>query len=186
MGIGLVLFIVVLFALIGWFIVWYVKKANARYAQLWGGLAPLVAGAHKGSRMTGTYQGTPVQAVIRAVSGGENTRTTYYYECTATPGGQGGDWRAEYGGEKLFGFGEKRWHVNAKDDALKDRLAREGVLARMEGWAQSVSLRYKAGKGTLTIHYPTRDAFSIPSPEQFQTQLDLLAWAADVNRRVNQ
>lgn len=60
---------IVLIAVIAVLVVVFMKKANAKYAQLWAPLASLVSGTSKGSKLTGTFNGMPVQARINAVHG---------------------------------------------------------------------------------------------------------------------
>jgi len=178
--VGLLAFV----GLIVWFIVWYVRKAQARYAQLWPPLAALVGGAYKGHSMSGTYRGFPVRARLNAVSDGDNG-TDYFWEVRLTAAAGGRDWKLQYGGERLLGFGEKRWHVAAKDDALKQRLAGTGLLAEMTNWGAHPTVAYKAKSGEFEYSEPARGAFDFPTPERFGAQLELLARLALVNRQVN-
>jgi hypothetical protein len=169
--------------LVVWLVIWSTGKNNAKYAELWGRIAGLVNGTWKGSRMVGTYEGALVEAEIKSISGDDET--TYYYELSMTPGGRGQDWSVKYGGEKLLGFGEQRWHVKAKDDALKDRLVAARVLELMAVRPQHNEVKYKAKPGTLVYQETARGAFGVPAPEDFKAQLELLARLADVNRQVN-
>lgn len=186
-GFGIILGLVGLAAFVGlivWFIVWYVRKANARYAQLWPPLAALVGGTHKSNVMDGNYRGFPVRARLNTVSDGDNG-TDYFWEVrlTASPGGR--DWKLQHGGERLLGFGEKRWHVASKDDALKRRLAGTGVLAEMAGWGAHPTVSYRSKAGEFEYSEPARGAFDFPTPERFGAQLELLARLASVNQQVN-
>lgn len=178
-GVGVVV------GLIVWFVVRYVRKANAKYAELWGRLAGLINGTSKGSRMTGTYMGAPVEAKINAVSDNDGGATSYYYELSLVQGGRGQDWSVNYGGEKLLGFGEKRWHVKTKDDALKDRLASARVVEIVAVRPQHSHVSYKAKRGALVYQETIGGAFAVPAPEEFKAQLELLARLAEVNRQVN-
>ena len=169
--------------LIVWFIVWHTRKTNAKYAELWGRIAGLVNGTSKGSQMIGTYMGAMVEARIKSFS--DDDETTYYYELSLTPGGRGQDWSVNYGGEKLLGFGEKRWHVKAKDDALKDRLVAARVVELVAVRPQHSNVSYKAKRGVLVYHETLRSGFDVPAPEEFKAQLELLGRLAEVNRQVN-
>ena len=169
--------------LIVWFVVWYVRKANARYAQMWPPLAALVGGTHKGHTMSGSYQGFPVRARVNAVSDSDSTE--YFWEVTLVSAPRGRDWKLQYGGERLLGFGEKRWHVAAKDDTLRQRLAGTGVLAEMAGWGAHPTVSYKSKAGEFEYSERVGGAFDFPTPERFGAQLELLARLALVNRQVN-
>lgn len=170
-------------SLIVWFLIWSSRKSNAEYAKLWGRIAGLVNGTSHGSRMMGTYQGAPVEAEIKMFS--DDDETTYYYKLSMTPGGRGQDWSVRYGGEKLFGSGEQRWHVKTKDGALKDRLVAARVLELVAVRPQHTEVKYKAKLGMLVYQEAARGAFDVPAPEEFKAQLELLARLVDVNRQVN-
>lgn len=172
------------FALIVWFVIWYVKKANARYAQLWSQLAPMVSGAHKGNKLEGAYQGRTVYARLDSVSDGDEG-TDYYFELRMATVPRGRDWKVAYGGEKLLGFGEKRWHVATKDDALKERLNGSGVVAAMSQWGAYPTISFRAKNGELEYRERVRNAFDLPAPPRFQQQLELLAHFSQVNEQVN-
>lgn len=169
--------------LIAWFLIWSTRKSNAEYAKLWGRIAGLVNGTSKGNRMTGTYQGAPVEAEIKMFS--DDDETTYYYKLSLAPGGRGQDWSVRYGGERLFGSGKQHWHVKTKDDALKARLVAARVLELVAVRPQHTEVNYKAKLGTLVYQEDATGAFDVPAPEEFKAQLELLARLADVNRQVN-
>lgn len=166
-------------------IVWYLKYAYARYAQAWSALTPIVAGAAKGAKMTGSYHGLPVEARINSVSDSENRHTRYYFELklTGRPGGR--DWKIVYGGEKLLGFGEKRWHVSTKDDALRERLTSAGAVAEMQDWGGQPTVSYKAKSGRLEYSEQVGGMYALPSPERFTAQLELLRRFAQFNEQAN-
>ena len=162
--------------------VWLVRKGNARYAQLWAPLAPLVNGTAKSSTLTGTYNGGPMRARVRSDNG---ESPTYYYELLITPGARGKDWKASYGGEKLLGLGTKTWHITTKDEQLKQRLTDAGVLALLESWTTRPKISYSARSGQLEYSEAVRDAYTIPDADTFGRQLQLLGQLAQLNDQVN-
>ena len=175
--------VVVVIALIAAFVVWIVKRSNAKYAQLWPALASMVDGTFKSSKMTGTYNGMPVQARINAVS--NDNSTEYFYELTLTPGAQGKDWALSYTGDKLLGLGEKHWHIKTKDHALEQRLSALGVIDLIEDWRGHPNVTYKSKHGILKYETRVHNAFELPAPDQFKAQLDLLARLAQINAQAN-
>ncbi len=185
--IGVFVLVAVIFALVIWLIVWFIKRSYRIYAERWAPLAALVSGTHKGSKMTGTYEGRTVEARISGVSDNDNNRhhTTYdfHLKLAAAPGSK--DWKVIYGGEKLLGFGEKRWHVSAKDDALKERLNGAGVVAELANWHGYPIVSYKAKRGEFEYQERVGGMYDLPSPERFAAQLELLARLARVNEQVN-
>lgn len=171
-------------ALFVWLVIWIIKRSNAKYAQLWGGLTGEVNGSFKGSKMTGTYQGMPLAARINAVSDGDNS-SDYFWVLTLTPGAGGKDWSLSYTGEKMLGLGAKSWQVKTKDEALKERLIAAGAPEIMAAWPSHPSITYKAKHGTLTYENKVGGAFSIPGPDEFKSQLNLLSQLSQVNQQAN-
>ncbi len=174
---------IVFIAAIAVLVVVYLKKANAKYAQLWAPLAGFVSGTSKGSKLTGTFNSMPVQARINAVS--DDNSTDYFYELVVTPGAQGKDWSLSYTGDKLLGMGAKSWHVKTKDDGLKQRLA-ESVLPTLEQWPSFPEITYKAKGGTLKYAIKVKSMYAIPGLDEFKQELELLARLGEINRQVNQ
>ncbi len=174
---------IVFIAAIAVLVVVYLKKANAKYAQLWAPLAGFVSGTSKGSKLTGTFNSMPVQARINAVS--DDNSTDYFYELVLTPGAQGKDWSLSYTGDKLLGMGAKSWHVKTKDDGLKQRLA-ETVLPTLERWPSFPEITYKAKGGTLKYAIKIKSMYAIPGLDEFKQELELLARLGEINRQVNQ
>jgi hypothetical protein len=165
-------------------VVVYLKKANAKYAQLWAPLAGFVSGTAKGSKLTGTFNGMPAQARINAVS--DDNSTDYFFELVLTPGAQGKDWSLSYTGDKLLGMGAKSWHVKTKDEGLKQRLSDGGALATIQQWSGFPEITYKSKAGTLKYSVQVNGMYAIPGLDEFKTQLELLSRLAEVNRQVNQ
>lgn len=160
----------------------FLRRANDQYGRLWGPLAALVNGSAQGSRMTGTYQEMPVTA--RLTGGGEDD-AAYYYELTMTPGPAPSDWSLAFTGEKFLGTGTKTWRVKSKDDDLRQRLTDAGAVAAIQDWPSQPDVTYKGKTGVLTYRSRVGGAFDLPSVEQFQAQLDLMARLSKLNTQVN-
>jgi len=184
-GVLIIIGVVAVFALVVVLIVWFLKRSYAKYAELWGRIAPAVGGVSKGSKMSGTFEGRPLRARLNAVGGGENSNTTYYFEVVLESPPRGTDWKITYGGEKLFGFGEKHWHVSTRDEGLKQRLEQAGVLAEVAHWGNYPQLEYKAKRGTLEYKAEVPGMYSIPDRTEFDAQLALLSRLARINEQVN-
>lgn len=172
---------VVLVILIAFLVVRFVRSANNRYGKLWGPLAAIINGKAQGSRLSGTYRGLPVAA--RITGGGEDT--PYYYELTMTPGPSPQDWALAYTGEKFLGTGTKAWRVKSKDDGLQRRMTDAGAALAVQTLTGQPDITYKSKNGVLTYRTQTNGAFDIPSLEQFQAQLDLLAQLSELNSKAN-
>lgn len=177
--VGFAVVLVVIIALV----VWYIKKANAKYTQLWGALAGPINGTAKGNSLTGTYQNMPVTAKITATN--NDNSNTYFYNLEAKPGSQGQDWSVSYTGDKMLGLGAKAWRIKAKDDALAQRLEAAGAVAALQPFTNYPTITYKAKAGTLTYNTQVRNAYAVPSPDEFQQQLALLQQLAQIQQQVN-
>jgi hypothetical protein len=184
-GVLIAVGVVAVFALVIFVIVWFIRRSYAKYAELWGRLAPAVGGTSKGNKMTGTFDGRPLRARLNAVGGGDNSDTSYYFEVVLESPPRGADWKITYGGEKLLGFGEKRWHVSTKDEGLKQRLEQAGALVEVARWNNYPQLEYKAKRGTLEYKAQVSGMYSIPDPTEFEAQLALLSRLARINEQVN-
>ncbi len=158
------------------------RRRRNVYGKLWAPLLPLVNGSARDSRLSGTYRRMPVTARI-AGSGDENP--SYHYELTLTPGAAAGDWALSHTGEKFLGTGTKTWRVKSKDDALRLRLTEAGAVGAIQNWASQPEITYKSKSGALHYWQRVEGMYSVPSPEEFQAQLDLLARLAEINREAN-
>lgn len=163
--------------------VWFARRANAKYAELWPPLASQVSGTYKSSKMNGSYEGRPIQARINSTS--DDNSTTYLYELALTAAPQGKDWALSYTGDKLLGMGQKSWHVKTKDDLLKQRLIDAGAPALVERWDSYPQVSYKAKSGTLKYEQQVGGMHALPAPEQFKAQLELMSRMAQLNSQVN-
>ncbi|HZO90536.1 MAG TPA: hypothetical protein VFB38_19570 [Chthonomonadaceae bacterium] len=161
-----------------WFVVWFTKRAYAAYAQAWAPLLAQVNGTAKGATLSGTYQGHPVRAAIKTISGEGSSSYEYYLHMTVGSSGKG--WTVCYGGEKLLGTGPKSWHVQTKDEALKQHLLSSGIVERLQNWGGYPDISYK--NGVLAYHLTVGDMFDVPTPEQFAAQLELLAHLAQLTQ----
>lgn len=158
------------------------RKGKNVYGKLWLPLIPLVNGSAQGSRLTGTYQGISLTARI---GGGGEENPAYHYELTMTPGIAAGDWSLAYTGEKFLGTGAKTWRVKSRDEDLRQRLTDAGAVTAIQSWVDQPEIAYKSKSGTLHYWQRVEGMYDIPTPEQFQQQLDLLAGLAKINRQVN-
>lgn len=164
-------------------IIWFNRRNAGKYAQLWPPLAAKVNGTFKGRSMTGSYGGMPVQARINTVS--DDSSTEYFYELTLTSAAHGRDWTVTYGSDKLFGMGQKGWLVKARDESLKQRLTDAGTVDLVQGGEGHPEVSYKAKHGVLKYEQRVGGMFALPTAEQFDRQLDLLARLAQINQQVN-
>lgn len=176
--------VIIVIALVAPLIVWFNKRNNARYDQLWPSLAPLVNGASKGDTLAGMYNEMPVQARVKTISDSDNS-TEHYYELALTQAVAGKDWALSYSGDKLLGMGKKAWHVKTRDEALKQRLIDAGALGLVEQWPGYPDVSYKAKSGTLHYTIQIKNMFALPAPQEFRAQLDLLTKLARINQQGN-
>jgi hypothetical protein len=185
------------------------KSADKRFAQLWPALAPAVGGTSgtnfKSNTMTGAYEGRSVVARTvneRALAKARDARTAavlrsegvdvyaqgglnYFFELAMTVGSQGKDWSLQYGGEGFFGGGEQAWHIQSKDEILKQSFTEQGAASMMQSWKVGDTVKYKAGPGVLTYRTAIANQYALPTPEEFKVQLALLSHLAGLNKQLN-
>lgn len=184
MAVGIIILAALIIAGAAYFIYWFIKRSYARYAEKWSVLTPIVSGTAKGAKMTGTYQGMPVTARINSVSDSDNSNTRYFFEVTLDGAAGARDWTIQYGGEKFLGFGEKRWHVSTKDDALKSRFEQRDEFRSVEQFGYP-TITYKARRGQIQYSEHVPGMFDIPDPQRFTAQLELLARLMRTSQQLN-
>jgi hypothetical protein len=125
--------------------------------------------------LRGTYQNRSILAT-QILGGAENPDTFRIDMSTIS---HGANWLVRYGSEKLFG--KDQWYIQADHETLRQRLAQSDILAEMQHWESHPTLRYQVSSGMLTYE----EEGSVPKPERFQSQLDLLLHLAQLNEQVN-
>lgn len=155
-----------------------IKRGNAKYAKLWPGLSNVIGGTFSGHKMSGMYNNLPVNARVHVV--GSARRNEYRFEISAASGSGGDNWIIWY--DITLSGGQ--WRVRANDD-LNRRLNESGAVAEMQRHEQVLQAEYRAGAGTLTYSARIANAYALPSPEQFKSQLDFLMYLIQINHQVN-
>ncbi len=185
LGIVIFFFDFALFTVIG--IAIFNRIANAKAAKLWPKLAPVIQGTfYKGIGLTapyiiGQYHGLPVRAYVFVTAKSRYTYV-YYFQIKATVDSHGQDWELRYNQRS---HEKQGWEIHTHDSALHGRLTQAGLLGLIPGWDYETTLRYSGRKGTLLYshHIFTRDG--LPSPEVFETELNLLRKVANLNKQLN-
>ncbi len=164
---------------------------NARFNQSLTPLIPVIGGTLRSDGihgvMTGTYRGKEVG--VQATTGtrslqfpghSEQKRNLFTIEINEVGGA--GDWRFAHGTEALFG--RNHWHLRADDEGVKERLDSHSVIAAIEGMGNIPVIHYSASQKRLTYIEDIAPSLA-PSPERFQSQLDLLEHLAKINEQVS-
>src|SRR5574341_597923 len=125
--------------------------------------------------LRGTYQGHPIQATL--VIGGAEDPDTFHIEMPVPP--WGADWSLQYGSEKLFG--KDQWYMKTGDESLQEEFVQSGALAEMQRWKSHPTISYRVQPGMLIYE----EKGTVPKPERFQAQLDLLLRLAQMNAQAN-
>lgn len=166
---------------------------NKRFAAAWAPLIPLIrsgtvhtdGGGAATSWLTGTIQGKQVQAsMIPGRNRYSESSDKYNYFAVALLGVPGQeDWRIVYQTATL-GIGHTGWHISTKDQTLATRLHDSGVMAALAHLG-SPTIEYTVRSGQLQYSEDVTPRW-VPTPERFQTALDLLlqiaAISADLTR----
>ncbi len=80
--------------------------------------------------------------------------------------------------------GGGQWRTRA-NDGLARGLNESGIVAEVQRQGQGAQAQYQAGSGTLTYSTRIANAYALPHPEQFQSQLQTLMRLVQMNRQIN-
>ena len=156
-------------------------------------LAPAIAGTmdRKEGCIRGLYCGNKVVVSYtpqQSVGSGDSSQSinAFHIQVADLPGKQ--NWRVPFELTGMLGQGPKRAYIETRDDGLRERLRRAGVLAAVEA-VSAPTLNY------VTVDYDCRvkmltftDDVSprvIPTQDAFAVQLALVARLVEINRQVN-
>jgi hypothetical protein len=157
--------------------VWASRRSSV--SRTWEPLVPVVNGTldrkYGSAVLRGTYQERPILAT--QILGGAENPDTFRIEMTTVS--RGANWLVRYGSEKLFG--KDQWYLQAGHEKLSQRLTDLDVLTEMQRWQGHPTISYRVDSGTLSYE----EEGSVPKPERFQAQLDLLLRFAQINEQVN-
>ena len=149
--------------------------------EAWAQIANLIGGTARGRKVTGSYRGRAVDVSLQ--NHGYET-DLYYYHQIMKVGIRGFDWAVSFG-ETSFLNPTKGWHIKCGDEALRRRLAEAGAFELIEQAPGKPDVRYRADKGTLEYSLCVVVDTYVPTPDEFETQLGLLARLADINEELN-
>lgn len=169
-------------AVVGGAIAFVRRRPRDRSVAAWAGLAPLVSGTTRANVLSGTYDGLPARARI---VGDGSEGNPYAYEVSFAPGPQGQNWSLTFTGQKFLGTGDKAWRVKSKDETLVQRLTEGGAAFALQGFPSTPEITYNARSGNLEYRDRAEGEYAVPTAEQFEGQLALLARLARLQREVN-
>lgn len=174
------LYVAVCFGSIILILVAFVRTSRrSSVSRTWEPLVPIVNGTlerkYGSAVLRGTYQTHPILAT--RVPGGAENPDTFLLEMTTVA--RGANWLVRYGSQKLFG--KDQWSLQAGHEILKQRLEQSSILADMQRWQGHPTISYRADSGALSYE----EEGSVPKPERWQGQLDLLVQLAKINEEVN-
>jgi hypothetical protein len=156
-----------------------IVSRRSSVSRAWEPLVPVVNGTLERKYMTallrGIYQAYAVSATL--LTGGAEDPDTFQIEMRTAA--RGANWLAKYGSKKLFGKDE--WYVKADHPILQQRLDESGFLAELQDWDGHPTISYRSDPGTLIYE----ETGSVPKPDRFRAELDLLVRLARINEQVN-
>ncbi|MGE5674014.1 MAG: hypothetical protein ACM3XM_09000 [Mycobacterium leprae] len=138
-------------------------------------LLPLIQGEVQKGQVLGRYLDLPARGLTftRRV----NDETHQHWWSTQVQLGTTAAWDLVYAGKGLMGLGQKEVLVKAKDKELKARLEASGLLQYMEQVPHVLEGKADLGMGYgwLCFNVRIKDGGDIPTPEAFQSYLQVLA-----------
>jgi len=161
-------------------------RVKSRNIKTWAGLAPIIGATMVSDSgwLMGTYQEREVRARMgEKIPAESGTGYNFELEMMGVPGGH--DWRVEYW--RKFGvFGEPRGEIKTRNEALKVKLSRAGVIEMIDRLGNSTikHVMYEKKRNTLVYNEDVRPRLA-PTPERFKAQLELLLRLAKVSEQVN-
>jgi Tol biopolymer transport system component len=170
------------------------KIGQAWSARILAPLAPVLGSVSKLSAgaLRGIYKGCDLRAFYakNKNDGWDDTNSVgfnaFYIEAMDLPGRH--NWSIKFHVSGLLGQGPKELFIHAADSALSERLAQTGVIAAVAKVSTPsedyVTVAYDAGRKVLTYSDDVSPR-SVPTPQQFLAQLDLVARLAVINTEVN-
>ena len=180
-----ILVVVLVVAVVGAVIFFLATAGRRPQAQggedVWAQVSAIIGGTRHRAKLIGSYEGRPVEVFIQD-EGYEMTSYRYYLIMKVPM--RGYDWTIDYG-EFSFLNPTKSWHIKSGDEAIRQRLREAGAVELVEQDRWRPKVRYRADRGTLEYARFVVEADSVPAPDEFKAQLDLLARLADMNEELN-
>ncbi len=160
------------------------KAAWAQLSSMIGGIYSSKIGAmYTRYKISGNYQSIPVEVFIEAHSW-EDDPDTYTYHLRLKAEGGRHDWRLRFRDTKVLGA-DRSWDVESRDEALERRLIEAGDIELITKDSGSPSVRYKADEGTIEYERLVDGDTSVPTPDEFRVQLNLLKHLSELSEKVN-
>ena len=159
----------------------------------WTPISNLIGGGYSSTsgftynryKISGSYQGRPVEVFIEAHAA-EDMPTFYSYHLKIKVGSNRYDWAIRYGEPKYLATQAGRyWHVQSIYPALTKRLADAGAIELVKQATGKPHVSYNADAGTLEYERSVESDTSIPAPAEFAAQFNLLTQLADLNEKLN-
>ncbi len=179
---GIVILIVVLVAV-------RLILREPRHKAAWAPITAMINGAYSGTmgllhyryKVTGVYQGIPVEAFIDAHSA-EDVAEFFDYHLRINCVSMGRDWVFRMTPASTADNG-RDWYFESKDEALAQRLNDAATIEFKEGDPRGSIVRYEAA--ALEYEKSVDTDNSVPAPNEFESQFKLLTDLAELNSRIN-
>jgi hypothetical protein len=174
------------------FLVWYVRRWNARRQRFWAPLAPIIEGRARGFRMMGTYQRHEVIAELFPVHDAgprspNNSPWFFIISMDSVPDRDrrqrrrtvlepaGVNWTVRH--EE-----DEGWEIATTSEALRQGLARAGLPSELRQWGTFPTIGYSARPKLISVEEDFPDEMT---PERFRSRLDLLVRLAHLNQELH-
>jgi hypothetical protein len=161
------------------------KAAWAQISGLIGGIYSSRIGAmYYRYQVSGNYQGRPVDVFIETHST-EDEPNFYTYHLRIKAGTRGHDWMLRFGDTEIPSLGRK-WYFESRDGELERRLTEAVDVELLEkDSAGNPNVQYRADKQALEYERFVDGDTSVPTPDKFKEQFNLLTHLAELNEKLN-
>jgi hypothetical protein len=132
-------------------------------------------------QISGSHEGRPLEIFLQAY---DEDAMFYCYLLRLKIPIQGFDWTIKCD-TTTFLDPTQRWHLKSSEEALVRKLTEAGAVELVKQDAARPEVRYRADKGTLEYSDIVNDDTYVPTPAEFEAQLNLLLRLADLNKELN-
>ena len=164
------------------------RLREPKHRAAWAQISSMIGGTYSSKigamyyryKISGHYQGMPVEAFIEAYTP-EDDPNYYNYHLRIEAGRGRQDW--------MLGLqttdGSKGLAAECRDIALKRSLIDAGHLELLMKHSGSPLVMYKADEGIMEYKKSVDGDTSVPTPDEFMAQFDLLKHLSELNKKLN-
>jgi hypothetical protein len=167
------------------------RLREPKHTAAWAQISSMIGGTYSSKiglmyyryKISGHYEGLPVEAFIEAYTPEDDPNYyNYHLRIKAGVGRQGWALAPNYIQTLDAGRG---WDGESRDDELERSLIDGGHLELLMKDSGSPLVRYKADEGFMEYKKSVDRDTSVPTPDEFTAQFNLLKHLSELNKKLN-